>query len=191
MTRRKLRRLSWLPLGSVAVLAVLLWGRDTFGHSPGDETINIATTFGSLDGGAHDADGIVNNSVTINGNLTIANGGSITCNDTGVSTNSACPINLIVTGDLEIQAGGSINTENTNNGGNGGAISLTVGGDFTMRGPSGATPGALITSRKLGSGDTFSAGKITIIVGGVTVTPDPVNASSPGLGQCNSPDGDI
>ncbi len=149
MTRRKLRRLSWLPLGSVAVLAVLLWGRDTFGHSPGDETISIATTFGSLDGGAHDADGLVNNSVTINGNLTIANGGSITCNDTGIPNNDACPINLIVTGDLEIEAGGSILAENQNAGGSGGNISITVGGDFTMEGTSGATPGGKFRPKRL------------------------------------------
>jgi len=178
---------TWLAVVALLAGVFLLWDRDTFGHTPGDETIIAATTFASLDGGAHDADLLVNNSVTIAGNLTVAAGGSITCNDPALPTAaSACPITLIVTGDLEIQAGGSIHAENTIDGGLGGDIAITVGGDFTMRGPSGGNPGAIISSRKL-SGGSQQGGDIEIVVGGVTLD----TSVDPAIGVCNTPDGDI
>src|SRR6476660_5055117 len=90
----------------------LLGGRKGEGHTPGDETITVPTTFASLDNGPHDADPTVG-VVKIDGNLTIANGGSITCNDGPPlpATASGCDITLVVTGTLEIQAGGSINED--------------------------------------------------------------------------------
>src|SRR6476646_4516267 len=111
---------------AIVVGVFLLWGRKSEGHTPGDETITVATTFASLDNGIHDADPTVG-VVKIDGNLTIANGGSITCNDTATpNTTSACDITLVVTGTLEIQAGGSINADNNSDGGHGGTIDVTV-----------------------------------------------------------------
>ena len=49
----------------------------------------------------------------------------------------ASPITISVGGDMEMQAGSAIRAENTVGGGTGGNITLTVGGDFTMRGPGG------------------------------------------------------
>ena len=182
---------AWLAVVAVLAGIFLLWDRKTFGHTPADETISVSTTFATLDGGVHDADGAINGSVTIDGNLTIANGGSITCDEVGTPA-SACPITLIVTGDLLIEAGGSIHADNVgNNGGGGGDISITVGGDFTMEGPDGGNPGALISSRQLGGGNG-QGGDILIIVGGVTVVDDPTSAdpTAPGIGVCGTPDGD-
>src|SRR5262245_786557 len=152
-----------------------------------DLTINTARTFASLDGSADDDDGIVNGIFTKNGNLTIANGGAITCNDPSAPTTaSACPITLVVSGNMEIQAGGRIDANNNVDGGTGGEIKITVGGDFTMRGPSGGNPGALITSQHLGTG-TDDGGKVTIVVGGVTLN----NTVDPAIGVCNTPTGDV
>jgi hypothetical protein len=131
--------------------------------NPSDLTINTPITFGSLDGSASDDDGSVNGVLTVNGKLTIQNGGSITCNDGGVSGNSACPIKIVVGGNMEMQAGSAIYAENNNDGGNGGQITTEVGGNLTLRGTSGATPGAVISSSKTaGAGDTGVAGNISI-----------------------------
>src|SRR5262245_30820173 len=147
---RRQWRVSLLILAMAAGL-FLLWGRQIEGHTPGDEIISVPTTFASLDNGIHDADPTVG-VVKIDGNLTIANGGSITCNDGPPlpSTASGCDITLVVTKTLEIQAGGSINADNLINGGHGGTIDITVGGDFFMRGPSGGHPGAQISSQHKG-----------------------------------------
>ncbi|HSE62660.1 MAG TPA: right-handed parallel beta-helix repeat-containing protein [Thermoanaerobaculia bacterium] len=177
---------AWLAVVAILAGVFLLWDRKTFGHTPADETISVATTFASLDNGVHDADPAAG-VVEIDGNLTIAAGGSITCNDpASPNSASACPINLVVTGDLLIEAGGAIYAENRVNGGAGGDITITVGGDFTMEGPSGGNAGAIVSSRKLGNG-TANGGDIEIVVGGVTLN----ESVYPHVGVCNSPDGDI
>jgi hypothetical protein len=178
---------AWLAVVAILAGVFLLWDRKTFGHTPADETISVATTFASLDNGVHDADPAAG-VVEIDGNLTIAAGGSITCNDDLPLpvTASACPINLVVTGNLLIEAGGAIYAENRRNGGAGGDITITVGGDFTMESPTNGTPGAIISSRKLGNG-TANGGDIEIVVGGVTLN----ESVYPHVGVCNSPDGDI
>jgi hypothetical protein len=145
-----------------------------------DLTITTARTFASLDGSIDDDDGVVNGIFTKNANLTIASGGSITCDNTG-GPGSACPINILVTGNLEIQAGGSIHAENLGTGGGtGGDIMITVGGDFTMRNT------AVVSSRNRGGGSQ-EGGNITIVVGGVTLD----TSVDPAIGVCNSPTGDI
>ena len=172
----------------IALLAgvFLLWGRKVEGHTPGDEVISVPTTFASLDNGIHDADPTVG-VVKIDGNLTIASGGSITCDENNTPAD-ACPITLVVTGNLEIQAGGSIHAENLGaNGGAAGAIKITVGGNFTMRGPSGADAGAFISSKNFSGGADAVGGKITIIVGGVTLD----TSVDPAVGICGAPTGDI
>jgi hypothetical protein len=166
-------------LAVVAILAAvfLLWGRKSFAVGP--VVINSATTFAAAD--ASDDEG-TDGVFTVHGKLTIASTGSITCNDSGVSGASACPIKIKVDGDMEMETGGLIQAENNNDGGSGGDIDITVGGNFTMDGTGSA--GATISSRKTsGAGDTGHGGNITIIVGGVTVTD--------GIGECNSPTGDV
>jgi hypothetical protein len=110
--------------------------------------------------------------LTVTGDLTLAAGASINCNDNATdqppgpvaSGASACNIKIVVTGDMEMQAGSAIFAENRNGGGNGGNIDITVGGTLTMRGPAGS--GAVISSSKTaGAGDTGDAGKITILAG--------------------------
>jgi hypothetical protein len=183
-SKTKLWRLGF-PVGVLVLLLALLSGRQT--RAAGDVTINSPTTFASLDGSPDDADGIVDGVFTVGGNLTIATGGSITCNDPALPTSaSACPIKIVVTLDMEIQAGGSIDTENKTAGGKGGDIAMTVGGNFTMRGPSGPDAGALVTSRKL-NGGSQSGGKITIAVGGVILD----TSVNPAVGRCVSPNGDV
>ena len=88
----------------------------------GDVTISVATTFAIADASDGTVDGVFN----VTGNLTIANGGSITCDDNGTPAD-ACPIKIHVTGNMEIQAGGSVHADN--NGANGGK-----GGDITYHG---------------------------------------------------------
>jgi hypothetical protein len=175
---------TWLAIVAILAGAFLLWDRKTFAA---DQTIVAPTTFASLDNGGNDADPTVG-VLEINGNLTIAAGGSITCNDDAPLpvTASACPINLVVTGDLLIEAGGAIYAENRRNGGAGGDITITVGGNFTMESPTNGTPGAIVSSRKLGNG-TANGGDIEIVVGGVTLD----ETIYPHVGVCNSPDGDI
>ena len=141
-----------------------------------DETIAGANTFASLDGLAGvDDDGVANGVLTITGNLILAFGATITCNDTGASGNSACDISIHVTGDLVMRAGSAILAENTNNGGSGGDITIDVDGDMTMCAAAGAqagcggasaNPGAIISARKTaGAGDTGTGGNIVITVG--------------------------
>jgi IPT/TIG domain-containing protein len=128
-----------------------------------DLTLNTTRTFASLDGSAQDDDGLANGVLTINGNLTLDPGGCITCNDT--SGGSACPIKIEVGGDMEMKEGSCILAENLAGGGNGGNIDIHVGGSFTMRGPNGAIPGAVISSsKKSGAGDTGVGGDISINV---------------------------
>ena len=145
---KRSRGLSILILLSAAALLLL---RGNQGLAAGDMTINTARTFASLDGSADDDDGLVNGVFTKNANLTIANGGSITCDENG-TTASACPIKIHVTGNMEIQAGGSVHAENLGgNGGQGGNITIDVDGNFTMRGPTvpGGSDGASDLEPKL------------------------------------------
>ena len=133
--------------------------------------------------------------LTVTGDLTLDTNASINCNDNATdqppgpvaSGASACNIKIVVTGDMEMQAGSAIFAENRNGGGNGGNIDITVGGTLTMRGPVGS--GAVISSSKTaGAGDTGDAGKITInagnfgaVTGGIVMEPgSKVLADGPG-----------
>jgi hypothetical protein len=177
----------------IVALALVLWPGQKTGAVLPLLTINAPTTFASLDNGPDDQDPAVG-VFRFCGDLTIANGGSITCDDPALPTAaSACPINIVLLGSLEIQAGGSIHADNNIDGGLGGDISLTIGGDFTMRGPTvpGGSDGAFVSSQKK-SGGSQEGGDILILVGGVTTTPDPTpgqdpNNPSPAIGVCDSP----
>jgi hypothetical protein len=129
-----------------------------------DVTISVPTTFAIAD----TSDGTVDHVFRVAGNLTIATGGSITCNDNpGLPSGaSACPIKIVVDGNFVMEAGTKILAENQVNGGSGGDISITVGGDVTLKGPL-LGLGALISSSKTsGAGDTGHSGNITLDVTG-------------------------
>jgi len=143
-------------------------------------TLITPNTFASLDGGPQDADGLVNGIFTVSGDLILDNGSNITCNDPATPATGACDINIVVTGNLVMKAGSAILAENNTDGGNGGNITITVAGDATLCGPSGATagcggatvnPGAIISSSQTASGPVSHAGNITITVGNFPATP--------------------
>ena len=124
--------------------------------------------------------------LTVPGNLTITGTGSIDCGDPVAPPGAgAQPITISVAGDMEMQTGSSIRSENSLDGGNGGNITLTVGGNFTMRGTSGGTAGAVISSSKTSPGNSV-AGNIRITVGNVTVNPDDLTITC-----ATTPAGDI
>ena len=131
-----------------------------------DVTLTGTLSFGTLDGSAQDHDGAVNGVFTVNdGDLVI--GGTVQCNDDPpLSLNAgACPIAINVSGDLIVEAGGGIFAENRRGGGKGGNISLTVGGNLILRGPSGALSGAVVSSGRT-TDSAVAAGNITFTVQG-------------------------
>src|SRR5580765_3346009 len=177
----------WLMILVLAGLFILL--HEKRGMAAGDLTISTPRTFASLDGSADDDDGLVNGVFTKNANLTIANGGSITCDESG-TTASACPIKIHVTGNMEIQAGGSVHANNLGgNGGKAGDITIDVDGNFTMRGPTvpGGSDGAFVDAVNQSGGGNAHGGNILITVGGVTLD----TSVYPAVAICGSPHGDI
>jgi parallel beta-helix repeat protein len=174
-------RLTRLLTGAAlaALVGVVGLGTQVGLRAVGPVTVSSPTTFTAINVG-DDSPGDPT-TYTVNGDLTIATGGSITCYDTGATGASACPIKIVVTGNLLMEAGSAITAENTNDGGHGGNITITVGGNMTLCGPAGAQagcrgpsaqPGAVISSQKTsGAGDTGVGGDITITVGNAaTVT---------------------
>ena len=132
-------------------------------------TINAPTTFAAADA----ADGTVDGIFTVPGDLTIATGGSITCNDPqSPPSASACKIKIAVSGNMVMEPGSAILAQNTVESGNGGRIKVVVRGDLTLRGTNGATPGAKISSSdKTAGGTVGTAGQITIKVGKPSALP--------------------
>jgi hypothetical protein len=110
-------------------------------------TISGTNTFTALDGSPSDDDHAHNGVFTVNGNLTV--NGSITCNDSGGG--SACPMTFNVTGDVLMNPGSSLYAENRQGNGNGANIALTVGGNLTLKGTSGLTAGAIVSTYATGS----------------------------------------
>lgn len=71
--------------------------------------INVPTTFANAD----NSDATPGDNAFTVDTLTIANGGSITCNDPAAPADaSACNITIVVTGDMEMEAGSAIFAEN-------------------------------------------------------------------------------
>jgi hypothetical protein len=141
--------------------AILLAGTNASAH---DISINASTTFDALDGGVDDHDGLDNGVFTVNdGDLTIASGGSINCNDFDSGGTDACPIQIVVTGDFTMACNSAILAENTVTGGDGGDITILVTGNITLTGGCAAGAGPIISSAKGGgAGDTGDAGNIVI-----------------------------
>ena len=132
-------------------------------------TIAVPTLFADADA----SDGAVDGVFTVVGDLTIATGGRITCNDpVAPGGASACEIAIAVSGDMEMHAGSAVLAKNKVGSGSGGDINIVVGGNLTLRGPAGAAPGATISSSDLtGGGSTGNAGDIAITVGNAGVSP--------------------
>jgi hypothetical protein len=104
--------------------------------------------------------------------LRITSTGSIRCDDPAIPAGaSGRDIRIAVPGgDMVMEPGSQISSEDNTDGGNGGKITISVSGDLVLQG-TGAT-GALISSRKnAGAGDTGVGGDIRITVGNVTVDP--------------------
>ncbi len=134
-------------------------------------TVTGNVKFSSLDGSADDSDptpGVFH----YNGTLVVD--GTITCSDDAPlpAAASACPISIRTDGDLVVDAGGAIVAENRVSTGSGGDVTLAVGGSFTLHGPSGSLPGAIVSSSRpstAGPHGSDHAGNIAITVGGATV----------------------
>jgi hypothetical protein len=147
-----------------------------------DVTISGTQTFAALDGSSADHDGSANGVFTVNdGNLVV--NGTVNCNDEGVNSNSACPMAFAVSGNMTINSGGALYAENRIAGGNGGAITLTVGGNLALNGTAivsaasasgngtnggaiGATVSGTVT---LASGTTIDAGSANAVGGNITI----------------------
>jgi hypothetical protein len=132
-------------------------------------TLTGTIAFGTLDGGPQDHDGAANGVFTVDdGDLIIA--GTITCNDAPPlgSSASACPIAFAVSGHLVMEPGSAILAENRRSSGNGGHITLSVGGDLVLNGTAGSIPGAIISSSRIKDSAARSgkAGNITALIGG-------------------------
>src|SRR5262245_32237330 len=133
-------------------------------QSPGECLINttIAPAF-CLPGG-------FNLTLPAGESLRMAAGGVIDCSDDVVGQASALPITINVTGgNMLMEAGSALLAENRSSGGSGANITVTVSGDFTMKGPDNGQLGAIISTEKTsGAGDTGGGGNIRINVGNVT-----------------------
>jgi hypothetical protein len=134
-----------------------------------DVTLSGTTAFASLDGSANDHDGTTNGVFTVNdGNLTV--NGTVNCNDD--SSTSACAMAFAVSGNMTVNSGGALYAENRSGSGNGGAITLTVGGNLALNGTAivssasktnGSSNGGAVTANVSGSvtlaaGTTIDAG---------------------------------
>ena len=196
MAALKRNRATWLLIVVLGAGFFLLREKGSFGApNLAPLVISAATPFsgaGGLDNGPFDSDPTVG-VFQYCGDVIIAPGGSITCDEVGTPA-SACPINMVIQGNLVVQAGGSIHANNVgNNGGNGGDITLRVGGpNFTLCGPTSVAPecgpqlgqpAAFISSAQLGGGNG-QGGDIKVLVGGVNTTPDPLGG--PDIGVCEA-----
>ena len=84
----------------------------------------------------------------------------LSTNDTGASGNSAGPITINVNGNMDMQDGSAITSENTVDGGDSGDVAITVGGNMSMEGSA-----TINSSNPSATSGTVGAGNITITVG--------------------------
>jgi hypothetical protein len=121
-----------------------------------DVTLTGNVTFASLDGSSSDHDGTANGVFTVNdGNLTV--NGTVNCNDD--SGPSACAMAFAVSGNMTVNSGGALYAENRSGSGNGGAITLTVGGNLALNGT------AIVSSASTTNGSS-NGGSVTANVSG-------------------------
>jgi hypothetical protein len=160
----------------MGLVGPLLLAWTTQSRAAQDVTISLPTTFASLDGGLKDDDGQADGTLTINGDLKIAKGGSIICLDINTDGPDACPIKILVRGDLIMEADSAILAENTSKGGQGGEILVKVEGRLVLCGARSASAnclggfpgdkGAIISSNGSSRADRVSAaGTINLVAG--------------------------
>jgi hypothetical protein len=132
-------------------------------------TLSGTILFSSLDGSAQDADGLANGVFTVNGDLVLD--GTIKCNDDSPFPvgASACPMRIAVSGNMVMNAGSGLFAENRRSGGDGGNITLTVGGDLTLHGATASLPGAIVSSSRT-AGSSGHAGDVSMDVSGRVLT---------------------
>ena len=101
--------------------------------------------------------------------IDIAADGDFRLRDTGlISTNesagngSAAPIDVTVGGAMRMDAGSRIRAENTNQAGDGGAITVDVAGDMTMKGAASPAAGASISSSDTAGNGNASPTDVTV-----------------------------
>ena len=130
-------------------------------------TIVGPVAFSTLDGSSADHDGAANGVFTVDDGPLIVKG-QITCLDEAPLPVGAggCAIALAVSGDLTLEAGSAILTENRRGAGAGGAITLTVGGKLTLKGTTGSTPGAVVSSGR----PVPASGPVVGVAGGILAT---------------------
>jgi hypothetical protein len=141
-------------------------------------TLSGNMRFASLDGSSQDADGTANGVFTVNGDLVLD--GTINCNDDLPLPGNAggCPVRIAVSGNMTMNAGSGIFTENRRETGNSGAISLTVGGDLILHGPAASLPGAVVSSSRI-PGSSGQTGDVSADVSGaVTLDAGSIVAAS-------------
>jgi hypothetical protein len=169
--RTNRKRLGIRAIALLGIGALFLGGPLTASAADVD-LLSGTYTFATLDASDGSGDGTYH----VTGNFTMENGAVITCNDSPGP--NACPIKIEVTGNMLMKAGAKILAENNAGGGNGGDISITVGGNLTLCGTTGTdagcggagSPGAIISSSKTsGAGDTGHGGDITLTVTGNVV----------------------
>src|SRR2546422_623938 len=128
-----------LAIVTFAATVFLLSGKQT--HAVTNVTITVPTLFATLDASDGSTDGVYN----VSGDLTIANGGAITCDEPGGGEGIACKITINVGGNMEIQAGGSVHADTATTDGGAAPIIITTGGNFTARAAGGGAPAAFIS----------------------------------------------
>jgi len=129
-------------------------------------TLSGAVQFSALDGSVDDQDHTVNGVFTVNGDLTV--NGTVSCNDDSGRT-SACAMAFNVGRDLTVNAGGALFAENRTGTGTGGAITLTVGRDLIVHGPSGNLAGAIISSSAQSSSSSTGGAITANVTGAATI----------------------
>ncbi|MGN6184628.1 MAG: tandem-95 repeat protein [Thermoanaerobaculia bacterium] len=150
---------------------VLILTPALFAH---DITISGTQSFASLDGSASDHDGSVNGVFTVNdGNLTI--NGVVNCNDDG-GGDSACAMSFNVSGNLTINNGGALYAENRSGSGTGGAITMTVGGNFAMNGNAIVSTASKSSSGSTGGAITANVAGSVALASGTTIDSGAANA---------------
>lgn len=147
-----------------------------------DVTITGTNTFASLDGSSSDHDGTANGVFTVNDGNLIVNG-VVNCNDDTGASDSACAMAFAVSGNMAVNAGGALYAENRSGSGNGGAITLTVGGNLALSGnaivssasksSTGATGGAITANVNgtvtIAAGSTIDSGSANARGGAITI----------------------
>ena len=160
-----MKRSVHVTLLSLVVLGVWAWCPKA---ARAATTVAGTVSFADLDGGALDEDPVPG-VFGVAGDLVIE--GTIECLDAQPlpGTASGCPVVLVVSGDLMIEAGGAIVTENRRGPGSGGDVILQVGGDLVLRGAASGLAGASISTEKTtgaNPGGTARGGHVTVEVAG-------------------------